>query len=92
MEKLRNFRKEQGLSQKDMAEKIGVTLSMYEKVESGRAGASAAFMSRIKSAFPSVIIDDIFFSDNSNKIAVDEERSHDEHYVSLQGNVARAEF
>ena len=82
MDKLRNFRKEQGLSQKDMAEKIGITLSMYEKVDGGRTGASAAFMHRVKSAFPNVVIDDIFFSDNSNKIAVDKERSHDEH-VSL---------
>lgn len=73
MEKLREFRKAQGLSQKIMAEKLGITLSMYEKVEGGRTGASAAFMSRVKSAFPEVVIDDIFFADNSNKIAVNAE-------------------
>ena len=83
MEKLRNFRKSQGLSQKDMAEKLGITLSMYEKVEGGRTGASAAFMSRVKSAFPEIVIDDIFFSINSNKIAVEAERRYDEHNVSL---------
>ena len=83
MERLRNFRKSQGLSQKDMAEKLGITLSMYEKVEGGRTGASAAFMGRVKSVFPNIVIDDIFFSANSNKIAVVEERSHDEHNVSL---------
>ena len=83
MERLRNFRKSQGLSQKDMAEKLGITLSMYEKVEGGRTGASAAFMSRVKSAFPEIVIDDIFFSSNSNKIAVEAERRYDEHNVSL---------
>ena len=82
MEKLKDFRKSQGLSQKNMAEKLGITLSMYEKVEGGRTGASAAFMLRVKNAFPSVVIDDIFFSGNSNNFAVDSERSCDEH-VSL---------
>jgi hypothetical protein len=52
-----------------MAKKLGITLSMYEKVESGRAGASAAFMRRFKFAFPEVAIDEIFFSSNSNKSA-----------------------
>ena len=68
MEKLREFRKAQGLSQKIMAEKLGITLSMYEKVEGGRTGASAAFMSRVKSAFPEVVIDDIFLQITATKL------------------------
>ena len=71
MEELRAFRKEKGLSQEQMAKKLNITLSMYEKVEGGRAGASAAFMRRIKAAFPEANIDLLFFADNSNKIAVD---------------------
>lgn len=70
MEKLKEFRKEKGLSQDSMARKLGITLSMYEKVESGRAGASAAFMRRIKENFPDASIDSIFFSTYSNDVAV----------------------
>ena len=59
---LREFRLKSGLTQKSMAEKLGYTLSMYEKVEQGRAGSSAKFMERFKNAFPNVSIDDIFFA------------------------------
>lgn len=69
MQKVREFRKSKGLTAAQMAKKLGITLSMYEKVESGRAGASAAFMRRFKFAFPEVVIDEIFFSNNSNKSA-----------------------
>ena len=61
MEQLKKFRKEKGFSQSRMAERLGITLSLYEKVESGRASASAAFMRRLKKAFPEVNIDNIFF-------------------------------
>ena len=70
MEKLKNFRVSKQLTQKAMAEKMGITLSMYEKVEHGVANASAAFMRRLADAFPDADINHIFFSDNSNKIAV----------------------
>ena len=70
MEKLKDFRKEQGLSQEAMARKLGITLSMHEKVETGRAGASAAFMKRLKASFPSACIDTIFFAEDSNNVAV----------------------
>ncbi len=69
MEKLKKFRKDVGLSQESMAKRIGVTLSMYEKVEQGRAGASAAFMKRFKTAFPDASIDAIFFASNRNDVA-----------------------
>ena len=61
MKKLKEFRKEKKLSQEAMAKLLGITLSMYEKVEGGRAGASAAFMRRFKDAFPDQSVDDIFF-------------------------------
>ena len=66
---LKEFRKKHGLSQEAMSRKLGITLSMYEKVESGRVGASAAFMRRLKNAFPEVSIDLIFFTHNSNNVA-----------------------
>ena len=36
LNKLKDFRISKGLSQKKMAEMLGITLSMYEKVEGGR--------------------------------------------------------
>ncbi|MBO5969393.1 MAG: helix-turn-helix transcriptional regulator [Clostridia bacterium] len=62
MDRLKEFRKNQGLSQEMMAKKLGMTLSMYEKVEQGRANASSGFMKRFKNAFPSESIDYIFFA------------------------------
>ena len=62
MEKLRDFRKSLNLSQDAMARKLGITVSMYEKVESGRAGVSSKFMRRFKKVFPRESIDKIFFS------------------------------
>ncbi len=62
MKRLKEFRKEKGLSQEAMAKKLNITHSMYEKVEAGRAGASAAFMKRIKEAFPEASIDFLFFT------------------------------
>ncbi len=61
MNKLKKFRKAQGLTQKQMAKKLDITLSMYEKVEGGRAGASAAFMRKFKTVFPNTNIEDVFF-------------------------------
>lgn len=72
MKNLREFRKEKGLSQDKMARELNITLSMYEKVESGRVGASAAFMKRLKDRFPEANIDFLFFANNSNKIAVNQ--------------------
>lgn len=58
---LKQFRNSINLSQKTMAQKLGVTLSLYEKVESGRCGVSSNFLKRFKHAFPSASIDSIFF-------------------------------
>jgi transcriptional regulator with XRE-family HTH domain len=67
MEKLKEFRKKLGISQEAMAKKLGITLSMYEKVEQGRANASAGFMKRFKSAFSDASVDDIFFADEQQQ-------------------------
>lgn len=61
MNNLRDFRKLEGLTQEQMAKKLGFTVSMYEKVEGGRAGASAAFMRKFKLVFPHADIESIFF-------------------------------
>ncbi len=66
IENLLNFRKSLSLSQQEMASKMKISLSMYEKVEGGRASVSGNFMRSFKIAFPSVSIDYIFFASNSN--------------------------
>lgn len=58
---LKKMRKELNLTQKSMARSIGVSLSMYEKVERGHKKASRNFMDSIKRVYPEVIIDNIFF-------------------------------
>lgn len=58
---LKIMRKELKLTQKSMARSIGVSLSMYEKVERGHKKASRNFMESLKRVYPEVIIDNIFF-------------------------------
>lgn len=60
--KLKEYRLERGFTQEVMAQKLGYTLSMYEKVEQGRAGTSSNFMNKFKQVFPDASIDDIFFT------------------------------
>lgn len=67
---LREFRKQKGMSQERMAAELGVSLSMYSKVEQGNAKAGRAFMEKIKCRFPEASIDFIFFDDNSDISAV----------------------
>ena len=69
MANLKFFRRSKKLTQKEMAAKLGFTLSMYEKVEGGRAGASSRFMERLKEAFPDANIDAIFFEKDSKDVA-----------------------
>lgn len=70
MNNLRELRIQQGLSQEKMAIELGVSLSMYAKVENGAAKAGRAFMEKVKSHFPEANIDDIFFTANSNNLAI----------------------
>lgn len=60
MNNLRELRKENGYSQEQMAAELGVSLSMYQKVEQGNAKAGRNFMEKIKQRFPEASIDYIF--------------------------------
>ena len=53
-----------------MASELGVSLSMYAKVEQGTAKAGRNFMEKIKRKYPEASIDHIFFTMNSNNIAI----------------------
>lgn len=70
MNNLRKLRKENGYSQEQMAAELGVSLSMYQKVEQGSAKAGRNFMEKIKQRFPEASIDYIFFTSNSNFLAI----------------------
>ena len=60
--RLKDFRVKEQMTQKVMADKMHITLSMYEKVEHGAVNASAGFMRRLAEAFPNADINYIFFS------------------------------
>ena len=63
MEALKEFRLEKTLSKDRMARKIGVSTSFFEKVENGHAKPSRGFMEKLKSVYPEVNLDKMFFSD-----------------------------
>lgn len=60
--KLKEFRESKGLTQEQLARKIGFTLSMVAQVERGRVKASRNFMSKVKDVYPDIDIDEVFFS------------------------------
>ena len=78
MNKLKEFRKSKKLTQREMARKMNITLSMYEKVERGCAGASAAFMKRLKAAFSDADIELLFFSVGDNAVLSQAEKENAE--------------
>lgn len=49
---LAKFRAEKGLSIMDIAKKIGVSASFYEKIEYGQRKPSYNFIVKFKTAFP----------------------------------------
>lgn len=60
MEWLKKYRNEQGLSRAEMATKLGISHSLYEKLELGDRQPSRTFMNKFKHTFPSFDMN-IFF-------------------------------
>lgn len=60
MEWLKDFRKKSGFSRKEMAEKLGISQSLYDKVEFNARLPSQNFMNRFKNTFPTFDMN-IFF-------------------------------
>jgi DNA-binding helix-turn-helix protein len=49
---LTEFRKERGYTRNEMAEILGVSVSLYDKIEYGKREPSRNFLVRFKKAFP----------------------------------------
>ena len=49
------------LTQKEMAEKVGTTLSYYSKIELGLRNPSCNFVEKFKANFGDACVDEIFF-------------------------------
>lgn len=58
-----DFRNMKGLSQREMASEIGITLSHYSKIELGLRNPSYTILEKFKSTFDNVSVDEIFFKD-----------------------------
>ena len=55
------FRKRKKLSSIEMAKKIGISNSYYQKIEYGDRSPSFNFLKKFKSVFPDVNTDSLFF-------------------------------
>lgn len=62
MNTLVDFRNLNHLTQKQMAEKLGITLTLYSKIELGLRNPSYNFLVKFKKAFKEANVDSIFFS------------------------------
>lgn len=60
--KLIEFRNQNNISIREMADKIGVSSSFYEKIEYGDRNPSFNFITLFKTAFPDAEVDNIFFN------------------------------
>lgn len=62
-----DFRNSKRMTQKEMAKKLGLTLTLYSKVELGIRNPSYNFLMKFKKAFKEVNIDEIFFENKSHE-------------------------
>lgn len=71
METLKRLREELNLSMDEIAEKLGMSTSMYEKIEYGYRVPSRRFVESMKKTFPFVDTN-IFFGKEVHKIKTNE--------------------
>lgn len=70
MDWIKQFRQTKNFDTQEMAENIGVSKSLYEKVEYGQRTPSASFISKFKKAFPEV--DTNLFFTNTKHVSCSE--------------------
>ena len=85
-EKLQELRKDKGLTQEELAEKLFVSRTAISKWESGRGYPSIDSLKEIARFF-SVTIDDLICSDEMISVAENEKREFADKYISLICNV-----
>ena len=61
---LRDFRMKRSMSLQEMSDYIGVSKSLYEKIEYGQRTPSFNFVKKFKSKFPQSDTDLLFFTAN----------------------------
>ena len=61
------FRKKQNKTMNEMAMILGISNSLYVKVEIGQRNPSYSFLTKFKEAFPTADIDKIFFTQNTHE-------------------------
>jgi len=62
--KLMEFRDKTNQTQKDVADKMGISLSFYQKIENGIRNPSYNFLCIFKIKYPGQSIEGIFFENN----------------------------
>ena len=70
MNTLVNFRNLNKLTQKQMAARLGITLTLYSKIELGLRNPSYNFLVKFKQAFKEADVDSIFFGIKNHTIYV----------------------
>lgn len=70
--RLAHFRLISGLTLKEMANKVGVSKSYYEKIEAGIRNPSFNFIDKFKSKFKDVDTDFLFFTQELHETCNDE--------------------
>lgn len=63
---IKNFRIQKNLTVEKMIEYIGVSSSLYYKIEQGERNPSFGFLKKLKAAFPDVDINPIFEANHQN--------------------------
>lgn len=66
MNTIKSFREQLGMSMNEFANKINMSLSMYEKIEYGYREPSKKFIEKLKETFP-YIDTNIFFENKVHK-------------------------
>lgn len=67
MNSLVDFRNSKDLTQRQMANIVNTTLTLYSKIELGTRNPSYNFLRKFKIAFPDADVDNIFFNEKSHE-------------------------
>lgn len=62
MNTLVDLRNKKKLTQREMAKKIGISLTMYSKIEIGERNPSYNFLVKFKKTFEDIDVDKLFFN------------------------------